>query len=571
MNFRSSGRVRTRICEVVPARDGTRLSADVYLPPEPGAYPALVTLTPYDNNRSPRVQGGADPIPAKAEVYRLLADSGYVVVAVDARGRGDSEGEFVPFVHDAADGADVIAWVRELGECEGRVGVFGAGYAGFAALAAAVGGGVDAALAVSPFGLGRDGLIARGGALRLEWLFWMHLVAGRTVQPVDVPRWRDVFEHLPASEMHQALGRDNVWWSEWVAHLDPAGEPWSPLREVHDRLGVLDAPVLLLTGWWDSNQPATLAYWAAASRAGGELVVGPWDTAASRSPSRQVGGVDFGPSATVDAADLLLDWFDRQLGLDQAAAGESVARVFVTGSDRWATLATWPPATDTRSLRLSSQGAANTRAGDGELLPDRPAGEQRPDRYVYDPARPAPWQPRFTSFSRGSEPLVLDESHLTVRDDVLVYTTVPAAEAWTIAGTCELVLYAETDAPDTDWIATLTDVFPYDGHAIHLAHAALRARSSPGFAPNRVTRYALVFTDVAHEVQPGHALRLTVTSSLFPLYARNPNAPDYLTAPETRVARQRIHHDAEHPSCLRVPVATGRLAPPGRTRTGWFG
>ena len=573
MDFRSSGRTRARICEEVPTADGTVLSADVYLPPDPGSYPTLVTLTPYDNNRSPRVQGGATPIPAKADLFRALADSGYVVAAIDVRGRGDSEGEFVPFAHEAADGADVIRWVRALEECNGRVGVFGSGYAGFAGLAAAAGGGVDAVSAVSPFGLGAAGLLAPGGAVRLEWLFWMHLVGGRTVQSLHAPRWLDVFDHLPITKMHEALGREDIWWSDWLAHLDPEDELWSPLRDVYGRLGSLPVPLLLVTGWWDTSQPATFEYWKSAAGAEGgdrELLVGPWDTAAARSPTRHVGGVDFGSGASVDLPDLLLDWFDRKLGSEPTSAGSSRARVFVTGADRWASLTAWPPETESRSLWLSSDGRANTRAGDGWLFHEVPSDGQRPDAYTYDPARPVVWQPGFASFSRENAPLLLDESHLTTRDDVLVYTSEPASEAWTVAGTCRLVLFAETDTPDTDWIATLSDVFPHDGNAVHLTHAAVRAASSPGFTPGTATKFTLTFADVAHEFLPGHAVRLTVTSSLFPLYARNPNDPDYLGAAETRIAQQRIHHDDDHPSCLQLPVVGRPLVPPRGARTDWF-
>jgi putative CocE/NonD family hydrolase len=574
MRFGSSGRVRTRICEAVQTRDGTHLSADVYLPPQPGRYPALVTMTPYDNNRSPRVQGGSEAIQAKADVYRLLADSGYVVVAVDVRGRGDSDGSFVPFVHEAADGADVITWTRGLAECSGRVGVFGAGYAGYAGIAAALGGGVDAVYAVSPLSLGAEGLVARNGALRLEWLFWMHLVAGRTVQPADVPLWDRVFESLPISAMHEVLGRDNIWWSDWIRQLDPDDDLWAPLRDVVERLGTMSVPMLLQTGWWDACQSATLAYWQSATTTGPaalrELVVGPWGTASTRNPSRHDGGLDFGAAASVDATDLLLDWFDEQLDQSASRRDGTRVRVFETGSDRWIDLASWPPESESRSLWLSSEGRANTRAGDGWLIPQAPGPGQHPDGYSYDPARPARWQPGAASFSRNGQPLVLDESHLTTRDDVLVYTTKPAEAAWSFVGACRLVLYAETDAPDTDWIATLSDVFPDDGSAIHLAHAAVRARTNAEFKPGVITKFTLTFSDIAHSIQVDHALRLTVTSSLFPLYARNPNAPDYLDAVETKVAQQRIHHDDSHPSRLHLPVVTGPAAPARTARTGWF-
>jgi putative CocE/NonD family hydrolase len=193
MRFVDVSRVRTRFDEPMVARDGTRLSVDVYLPADEGRYPVLITRTPYDNNRSRRAAAGVGLLPAPADRYKTLAAHGFIVVAGDVRGRGDSDGRFVPFAHEAADGADTVAWARGLTECDGRVGLFGSGYAGFAALAAATETRVDAVAAWSPFGV--DGTPCRGGALRLDWLFWMHLVGGRTVQPVDIPDWPGIFRH----------------------------------------------------------------------------------------------------------------------------------------------------------------------------------------------------------------------------------------------------------------------------------------------------------------------------------------------------------------------------------------
>jgi predicted acyl esterase len=54
----------------------------------------------------------------------------------------------------------------------------------------------------------------------------------------------------------------------------------------------------------------------------------------------------------------------------------------------------------------------------------------------------------------------------------------------------------------------------------------------------------------------GHRLRLTVSSSNFPAYARNLNSGDcHSEARESRPALQTVLHDAAYPSCLLLPVA----------------
>src|SRR5262249_37907519 len=73
----------------IPMRDGVTLSADIYRPDAPGRFPVILTRTPY--LKSPRDKDGLERI-------RYFASRGYVYVAADVRGRGDSGGSFVPYI-----------------------------------------------------------------------------------------------------------------------------------------------------------------------------------------------------------------------------------------------------------------------------------------------------------------------------------------------------------------------------------------------------------------------------------------------------------------------------------------
>src|SRR5437868_14627392 len=102
------------------ARDGTRLRADLWRPADAaGPLPALLSRTPYD-----KAQAVRDPL---IDLPRLVR-AGYAVVVQDVRGRCASDGAFEPFRHEAADGADAVAWVAAQPWCDGRVGMFGASY-----------------------------------------------------------------------------------------------------------------------------------------------------------------------------------------------------------------------------------------------------------------------------------------------------------------------------------------------------------------------------------------------------------------------------------------------------------
>ena len=69
---------------------------------------------------------------------------------------------------------------------------------------------------------------------------------------------------------------------------------------------------------------------------------------------------------------------------------------------------------------------------------------------------------------------------------MIVYTSEPLEQAVEVTGPLEVVLYAATEVPDTDWVAKLMDVQP-DGASLILAEGVLRARFREGFeAPGAV-------------------------------------------------------------------------------------
>src|SRR5512144_3246904 len=76
----------------IPLRDGVRLNATVYRPQgQKDALPCVFTLTPYIS-QSYHDRG------------MYFAGHGYVYLTVDVRGRGNSEGSFMPMLQEAKDG-----------------------------------------------------------------------------------------------------------------------------------------------------------------------------------------------------------------------------------------------------------------------------------------------------------------------------------------------------------------------------------------------------------------------------------------------------------------------------------
>jgi uncharacterized protein len=103
----------------IPLRDGVHLNATVYTPRDQEApAPCIFTLTPYI-----------------AQTYHVrgiyFAAHGLPFLTVDVRGRGNSEGEFHPFIQEAKDGYDVVEWLARQPYCNGKVSMWGGSYAGY--------------------------------------------------------------------------------------------------------------------------------------------------------------------------------------------------------------------------------------------------------------------------------------------------------------------------------------------------------------------------------------------------------------------------------------------------------
>jgi putative CocE/NonD family hydrolase len=104
---------------LIPVRDGTWLSARIWLPEGASAdnpVPALLEYLPY--------RKGDWTAARDAQRHPWYAAHGYASVRVDLRGSGDSEGVMLDeyAAVELADGVDVIAWWRRSRGARGTSG-----------------------------------------------------------------------------------------------------------------------------------------------------------------------------------------------------------------------------------------------------------------------------------------------------------------------------------------------------------------------------------------------------------------------------------------------------------------
>jgi putative CocE/NonD family hydrolase len=539
---------------LVAMRDGVQLATDVYLPEGVAPtqkLPAILVRTCYDRARN-------------RAAFMRWANKGYAVVNQDVRGRADSHGELVPFYYERDDSSDTIDWIVEQDWSDGIVGMWGASYLGFVAVAAATSGNPHLKAVVDEVNVGSPWVdtVRRGGTV-CSWplLSWtlaqsvgtrtdFSIFAGETVNPkaaVDARPIRDIPSQL--------IGRRSGPWDLWSAHPD-YDDFWRNCT-FSERGSFVNTPMLVISGWYDGDSAGVSETWRMLTEHDvphRKIWLGPWEHQPNR--ARDLMGISFSNDAVVYDYDVeVLRWFDRFLK-GRAGPGRLAHRAtyYVVGENRWRQSDNWPPVESVTSRwYLGSGGHANSRWGDGFLCgPDSvfqsPADS---DSYCYDPDDPV---------DDGGERHPDNLRRLELRNDVLVYTSMPLTEDLTIAGELSAEIYAASTAVDTDWAVSLSDV-DQAGNSIRLSHYIVRARYRHGpdkprpLIPEKVERYRIFMPNLAYLFRVGHCLRFSITSSS--KFVSFPNTNTGLNPyedPSPLVARQTVYHTGQYPSHIQLPV-----------------
>jgi putative CocE/NonD family hydrolase len=576
----------------VPARmrDGVLLRCDIARPAAEGRWPVILVRSPYSKDRLPL---GA------IQIITLLARQGFVAIIQDTRGRFTSDGnpEFMPFTGDFDDGEDTIAWAASLPYSTGEVCGYGTSYHGYTQWASAVRQ-PPALKAIVPFmspAMPRRTLFWRGGVCELESMAsWFCFIGFETLRRrhLDDPAafqaaaatlvagfeelMRGDFTSLPLNQF-AALRDGGV--GEHFFGLLAAQDGDSPIVRSLEQTQAFEkvtVPAMLVGGWYDMFSHGTIDQFVGMrARAGSErarqrtrLVMGPWGH--STGLRHMVGERNFGMASAMSYFSL-----DSEIGeaakfmrtqLDDTDDQGAPVRIFVMGANVWRDEQEWPIArTEVKPLYLSSSSHADEDGADGRLL--SAPGNSPPDSYRYDPADPVPtWGGNALGMTTMAGPR--DQRVLEQRSDVLVYTTEVLAEDLEVTGTPFAELWVSIDCVDTDFVVRLVDVFP-DGTAYNVTEGILRARYrsdpdsfGPGepMEPGRDYLVRVELSPTSNVFKAGHRIRLQVTSSNFPRWARNLNVWDQFgaTLAEAKTVQVSVLHDESRPSRILLPTIPAR-------------
>ena len=581
---------RTIEAAQVRMRDGVRLNADVYLPAAAGRFPVVLIRTPY---RTELAAGNAF-------LNRLLA-SGYGIVQEHERGRFLSEGEMHMLGRADEDGWDTLDWIAAQEWSNGKVATYGCSSSAENQLKlASLGHPAHKAMIAYSAGVGvaeagpfkEQGNFWRGGVWQQGWAnyffeemptVWPQLPRGlsdaerqaaiRTsametpAADIDAKVYDTARMHLPMIEMGKAAGASGTELEEYIRR-GPSHPDWDDDRVTN--ADVIKVPGLWAEALYDISARSTVAFFENARKEnppGTQALVitnGRHCGFGRTSEADTIGDRSLGDTR-FDFVGRQINWLNRWLKDDPSAElSGSPVTVYMAGANRWADFSAvpWAGRDPSRVFYLTSGGRANTVEGDGRLVDAAPdAGGS--DTFTYDPAIPViahGGEISGVGTDQEKNDGSYDQRPIERRADVLVYTTGPLAEDLAVFGYVETELFAGSSAPDTDFTVKLVDVAP-DGTAWNIADTIQRMRYREGndravfMKPGEFYRVAPPAMLAANVFLKGHRVRIEVSSSNFPSYARSLNtANDPYTSTAIAIARNTVAHGGARLSKISLPV-----------------
>jgi hypothetical protein len=576
---------------VIPMRDGTKLHTTIFSPKDTSKeYPILMTRTPYSSRPY-----GEGQFRSQLGPNEYLMKQGNIFVYQDVRGRWMSEGvydnmrAFIPKkkgkqFDEASDTYDTVEWlVKNVGNNNGRVGLWGISYPGFYATYTLLAN-HPAIKAVSPQASIGDFFFDdfhHNGAYMLSYWRATAVFGYEKSTPSDTAWYsfpelntKDQYQFFldagPLKNLDKYYGEDNVFWQQLKEH--PNYDEFWQKRGIVQHLKDIKPAVMVVGGLFDAEDlygPFNIYETIEKnSDTYNMLVMGPWSHGdwARKKDRQAIGNVYFGDNISEnyqkEVETLFFNHFLKGEADESLALPE--AYMFDTGLMEWKTYEAWPP-------KLAKKKAFYL--GDNQQLIAEPATVPAvtagAETFISDPAKPVPYSEDIKMVFTPRKYMTDDQRFAARRPDVLVYETEVLEEDLTLAGEVLAKLQVATTGTAADWIVKVVDVFPPDAEdfeetqdylSMSNYHMMVRSEVIRGrfrnsfsnpepFEPNKKTEVNLQLQDVHHTFKKGHKLQIQVQSSWFPLIDLNPQTyvDNIFEAEEEDFQKQehKVFHDSQ--------------------------
>lgn len=584
----------------IEMRDGVKLFTAIYTPKDTSkTYPVLLKRTPYGTRPY-----GSDTMPYRLTHNEQLAESGYIFIIQDVRGRWMSEGVFentkppYSFSDSAAtdeitDSWDTFEWLKDsLPHYNGKVGMYGNSYLGWTTLVGACTNhpSLKAAMPMAPVTNFYFEDFNRYGLFSLSYLPIINVFGTAKEGPTDTAWWPkneaaylandslelstdyyDFFlERFTLDNYNDVLDSTDFFWKNIKAH--PTYDEYRKKRDWISYLDTITCPVMVVGGWNDEQNLYGIlnAYKKLeATNPNAQFVMGPWSHGhpVRNDSAYYLGDVFYGYELSKNfMADIEFNYFEYHLK-DKGKPLDFKVKLFDTGKNEWAVFKKYP-SKSIQPLRLNLV--------KNELTKNKKNVTSKGNRTFYaDPFNPVPYveDENFHKMPPKSY-FTADQRFVSKRPDVLSFETPPLQTDLTVVGTVKALIDFATDHQDADIYVKLIDVYPQNriplptdpegvkmnGYQQLVRVGYIRGRYRDGFeqgkpfVPNEKTTVNVPLLDIFHTFKKGHKIKVQIQSSMFPLFDLNPQnyIEDIYTAKKSDF--EPAIHKVYETSTLLLPV-----------------
>ncbi|ABE58467.1 CocE/NonD family hydrolase [Chromohalobacter israelensis] len=488
--------------------DGCRLAVRIWRPvdAERDPVPAILEYLPYRKRDLTAMRD--------AQSHAYWAGHGYAGIRVDMRGSGESDGvlrdEYLQ--QELDDGVEILQWLGRQPWCTGDVGMIGISWGGFNGLqiAALQPPELKAVITLcSTDDRYADDVHHMGGCLLGDNLSWASTMFDANACPPDPllvgDRWRDMWQ--------ERLEGSGLWLAKWLQHQ--RRDAYWKHGSVCEDFSRIRCPVYAVSGWADGYCNAVFRLLAGLDvpRKG---LVGPW---AHKYPHLGV------PGPAIGFLQESLRWWDHWLkGKATGIMDEPMLRVWMQESvppsaryearpGRWVSEPCWPsPRIDTRPFRLTSG---------HDLLPgtQEDAAPDNTPLTVRSPLSVGLYAGKWCSYNAPPD---LPHDQRDEDGGALVFQTARLDRDIEICGQPVVELELEADQPVAMVALRLSDIAEDDKATrisyglLNLTHRDSDEHPQP-LEPGKRYRVRVLLKHIAQQFPAGNAIRLSVSTSYWPL------------------------------------------------------
>jgi putative CocE/NonD family hydrolase len=549
----------------IPMADGILLDSDEYIPTTGCPCPTILVQTPYRKSGAGVAEGNT-----------IFPSNGYAMVVVDVRGTGSSEGLWDSFgALEQQDSVTLVQWAASQPFSNGVLGLAGVSYSAINQFLTVEQPGTEAVKAIFPIVPMSDpyrDVTWAGGTEDAGFIpLWLGLVNGLNFIPAqdaasepeialtaESQHAMDVAEFGGPVVLDAALGGYEMMLPPaFQTYPDQAYDgPFYQLRAPIRNIARVRIPTFIVGGTYDIFQRGEpiLFNGLALSASQKKLMIGPWyHTTAGNGLTADDGSnpvYDSKGNLLPSLNNLQLAWFDHWLkGIGNGIDKFPTVETYYLGAGKWAPDTRYPASrTAYRSWYLSALPGSGTALYAGSLASVVDG---------IDTTATLPWVPVDGTCSRSTTQWTagLVSGELCENDNQVsealgaTFTTPPFTAPYAISGPIAATVWISSTAVDTQVIATISDVDPSGASSQITAGtlvASLRAMTTTScaaivadcsvYAKGRViepwhpytpasqvaltpevpTQLQIEIFPTSAVIEPGHSLRLTITTGDFP-------------------------------------------------------